>query len=463
MRTPIIRGLTLLSISLLALTGCTNKKDKTRIKELEAEIETGTTEFTATLAEREKDIAEKDELSRTAQSESAQKIQQLTLERDQATQELTTLKAETVRTEAARVARLPKDASSPGHADYDPTKEPKITNAITTLTGDKSSGTGFVVATEGKVYLYTAAHILAGNNRFSIANNTGLKYAKFGAFEMAEGTDFVRLELLDGADAPALQLAADTVKVTSATDIIGLGVSSGTISGERGKALGQKVDSIDVDPSLTQGKSGGPLLDATSGKVLGIIVKQAPEAVDPAAPGSPSGPGVIVATTLPSEIPCNAYRLNRKLEWKAVPIANFLAETKRISDFDRLTRVGQVLTVLSPAANGLIGINTTVSGGMTALAILNDARDIPVAGEILKVHAGLAAKKARTSDVDLKKQFASLVSSVVGLMQRGDAGFEPAKFTTYNRRFAEASLKWRKDVKQRLQGTGSALDAPAGK
>lgn len=461
MRTPILRGLTLLSFSLLALTGCTNKKDQARVKELETEIETVNAEFTATLAEREKELADKDEAARTAQSDTAQKVQQLTLERDQAVQELTALKSEAARTEAARVARLPKDASSPGHADYDPSKEPKITNALATITGDKTTGTGFIVTTEGKVYLYTAAHILSGNSRFSISNNAGLKFAKFGAFEMADGTDFVRLELQDASDAPTLQLAADTTKVTSATDIVGLGISSGTVSGERGKALAQKSDMIDVDPSLTQGKSGGPLLEAASGKVLAIIVRQPAEVVDLASPGAP---GVVTATTTaPGEIPCNACRLNRKLEWKAVPIANFLAETKRISDFDRLTRVGQVLTALSPAANGLIGINSTVSGGQTALAILNDARDIPVAGDILKVHTSLAARKARTSEVDLKKQYASLVSSMVGLMQRSDIGFEPAKFTTYHRRFAEASLKWRKDIQQRLQGTGGAADAPAGK
>ena len=101
MRTPILRGLTLLSFSLLALTGCTNKKDQARVKELETEIETVNAEFTATLAEREKELADKDEAARTAQSDTAQKVQQLTLERDQAVQELTALKSEAARTEAA--------------------------------------------------------------------------------------------------------------------------------------------------------------------------------------------------------------------------------------------------------------------------------------------------------------------------------------------------------------------------
>ena len=465
MKFPIIRGLAILSLSMLALSGCTNKKDRARIKDLEAEIETLNAEFTTTLGEREKELADKDEASRNAQSETAQKIQELTLERDQAAQELAALKNEATRSEAARIARLPKDASTPGHADYDPSKEPKITNAMATITGDKSAGTGFIVATEGKFFLYTAAHILSGNSRLSVSNSAGLKFAKFGNLEVAEGADFVRLELLDVTDAPALQLSPDTSKVTSATDItcLGTSASSGTVSGDRGKAIAQKGDLIDVDPTLVQGKSGGAIIDGATGKVVAIIVKQAAEQTDLGATAGGTAPGSITATSTPVEIPCSAYRLNRKVEWKAVPIGAFLAEAKKIADFDRLTRVGQALGGLSPAANGLTGMTSTVAGGQTALAVLSDAKDVPIAGEVIKMHTQLAAKKSRTSEIDLKKQFASLVSSMVGLMQRSEVGFEPIKFTPYHRRFVDDSLRWRKDVKQRLQSASSAADAPAGK
>ena len=154
MKLPIVRNLALLSITLVALSGCSNKKDQAKVKELESELTALQEESSSTLAEREKELSDKEEAYRTMQSETAEKIQQLTSERDTAISELDILKKEAARAEARRVASLPKDASSPGHADYNPAREPKITNAVCTITGDKSSGSGFVVAVEGKLYVY---------------------------------------------------------------------------------------------------------------------------------------------------------------------------------------------------------------------------------------------------------------------------------------------------------------------
>jgi S1-C subfamily serine protease len=446
MTTPVVRRIAILGLALLSLPGCTNKKDQAKIKELEAQIETLQEETSTSLNERDKELSQKDEASSKAQNDAEQKILQLTAERDKAQQELDLLKKAAARAETARIASLPKDASSPGHPDFNPANEAKITQALATVTGDKSTGTGFVVASEGKQYLYTAAHVVAGNSRLSISNSAGLKFTKFGNLEVADGTAIVRLELLDATEAPALQLAAESTKVAAATDLTALSASaaSGTVTSDRGNAIAQSEDAIDVDPSLLQGKSGGPLIATATGKVLAVII-------NPAAERSELG----TAPASGEEIPNRACRLNRKLQWKAVPIGTFLAEAKKISEYDSITRVAQALAVLSPSSTGL-GVEGTVAGGQTALAVLTAAKDVPVAAEVLAMHNLLSGKKnVRSSEADLKKRFASLISSALSQMQRSSEGFDPAKFTSYHRRLAENSLKWRKEALQQLKGSGS--------
>ncbi|MCX6874973.1 MAG: serine protease [Verrucomicrobia bacterium] len=444
MKPPVVRNLVLLSIALLSLSACTSRKNQARIKELEAQIEASAEEAAATEMAREKDQAEKSEAAYKAQSEASQQIQQLTQERDQAARELAVLKLQASRAEAARLAKLPKDASTPGHPEFDPAKEAKITTALATIVGDKSTGTGFVVATEGKVFLYTAAHVIAGNGRLSISNSVGLKFTKFGNLEVAEGANFVRLELLDAAGAPALQLADADTKVTAETNVTGLGTdgNSGTVTSERGNPSGQSDESISVDSLSLMGKSGGPLLESATGKVLAVITNPAAEQrvlwADPTTTG---------------QIPYRACRVNRKVQWKSVPIGTFLAEARKIAEFNRMTRVAQALAVLTPSATGL-GVSSTVSGSHTALSVLTAAaKDIPIATEVLAMNTQLSAKRVRTSEVDIKKRLANLLSSAVTQMQRGAADFEPSKFTPYHRPFAEDALKWRKDAEQRLQGS----------
>lgn len=453
MSTPVIRRLLVAGIALFPLFGCTNKKQVAEIKRLEAELETVQEENTATVNELHKQLSELEETSRTAAAEASQKIQEITAERDTATQQLAALKSDAKRAEAARVAKEPKDASTPGHPDFDPAKETKITQAVAAISGDVSSGNGFVVAIGDKRYLYTAGHILSGNTRLSISNSAGTKFSKFGNLETVEGSPFVRLELLDAADVPALELVGETAQVKAGAAVAALGATTagGTITAERGEVIGQTNDAIDIDANTLTGRSGGPLIDIATGKVIAVIVN----------PGAERNelwiatPAAIAAAGGGLEIPHRACRLNRPLQWKAGPVASFLADGKKINDYDAITRVAQALSVLSPTPNGL-GLQASVSGGDTALAILTAAsKDMPIAGEVIAMNAQLSGKKnVRASDADLKKRFASLISGALSQMQRSSVGFEPAKFNGYHRHFAENSIKWRKEAVVKLQGMG---------
>jgi len=453
MKSPFAHRVVLLSLAIFALSGCTDKKSLAKIQDLETQIETMQEENTTTVNDLHRQLSEAEEAARTAQSDNVQKIQQLTGERDTAVKQLATTKADVARAEAARIAKLPKDPSTPGHPEFDPSKESKYTNALATITGDKTSGTGFVAVAGGKLYLYTAASVIAGNSRFSISNAAGTKFSKFGNLEVAEKTSFVRLELLESDAVPALRLADEDNRVGADTHICCLATEggSGSIAAERGIAQGQTDDIISVDLNLLQGKTGGPMLESASGKVLAIIVDPGAEPQrqlwsEPAAAGQSGELGTL-----------RACRLNRRVLWKSVPIGNFLADAKKINEYNRLTGVAQALAVLNTSPG--FGLSTTISGSHTALSILTEAKDLPIATEVITLQADVASKRLRIGEADLKKRFSSLMSSATTQMQRGDADFDPAKFDAYHRPYAEDSLKWRKEAMKRLQTAGSVADS----
>lgn len=427
---------------MLVLTGCTNKKQQLQIDKLETELSKVEQDFETMMEEKDKELSAKDEAMRKLETDTADQIQQLTKERDAATAEATSLKKAAERAEADRLASLPKDASSPGHADFDPARETRFSHAMATVAGDVTTGTGFVVEADGKRYLYTPVGTLVGNSRLAITNAKGDKFTNFGNLEVADGSPFARLELLEAADAPALQLAASSNQVTASTKIacLGLTTSSGAVTGDLSNAFGQSNDTIDLDPNLLVGKVGGPVIDTTTGKVVGITTPPMTERTGLWEDGS---------TTPNTEVQLKVSRLNRNLTWQPIPVATFLAEAKRITDFDRLTKVAQALATMTITPDSLV-LDATVNGSNTAKSILAEAKDFPPAAEATLLNTQLTSKRVRMTGVELKKRVLSMIVSANGHLKRNAEGFDPAKFSAFHRKAAEKSLTWRKETVERL-------------
>lgn len=441
MKISVVRGLAACTLILAALPGCTSKRQQLQIKKLEATLEEVESELAESTERLEKELQAKDEELRKLESDSSNQINDLTIERDKLANELTALKRKVERAEAERVARLPKEASDPGHADFDPARETKFTHALATITGDASSGSGFIVVADGKRYLYTAAATLTGNSKLTITTAGGEKLTKFGSLETAEDCPFIRLELLDADALPALEMAERSTAVGSDTRLscLSIATDSGTVSGEMAQAFGQSEDAIDMDPNLLVGKAGGPVLNGSTGKLLGMVVDTSTERTDLWEDSATAG-----------EIPLRVTKINRDITWQAVPIGTFLGESRKIAEFDRLTKVALALAAMTPSPEGL-GVDTTVSGTHTVKSILTDAKDFPPAVEAATLHTQLVSKKARLGGADLKKRVNNLFGSALGQLQRGADAFDASKFSPYHRKRAEKSLGWRKDAVDRLK------------
>ncbi len=442
MKLSIVRGLAVSSIAVLALSGCTNKRQETKIKTLETQLDSLQEQLNETVDSNDKELSLQQQATRTLEIETTEQINQLTQERDRLAAETATLKQQIARAEAERLARIPKNTTAPAPAqpELDPTKETKFTQALVTITGDVTSGTGFVVQTEGKRYLYSPTATLIGNSRLAVTTASGEKLTKFGDLQTAEGYAVIRLELLEADALTALQIAPESTRVSSANKVACLGLTAGSaaITGTLGNAFGQNHEFIELDPTLLANRSGGPVIDTTTGQVLGIIINPAPVHT-----------ALWEARAAPGAVPLSASRLNRPLAWQPLPVAAFLAEAKKIADFDRLTRVAQALGVLVPSPNGL-GAEVAVADSHTAIAILTAAKELLFATEAATLHQQLATKSARVSGADLKKRVASFYASATAHLKRNDEAFQATQFSPYHRKAAADSIRWRKEAEQRL-------------
>ena len=357
------------------------------------------------------------------------------------------MKQKVAQLEAEIDAKTPKDASTPGHADFNPAKEEKFANAMAIITGDTVSGTGFIAEDGGKRYVYTTAALLGGNSRLAVANASGTKFTKFGNIEVADGCSFVRVELLEADDAPALQIAAAGFQITTESKLCCLGItpSNSTVTGEMIAPFGQSNETIDLDPNLLTGKTGGPIIDTTSGKVLAIITSPAAARTE-----------LFEEPTGTAEVRLGASRINRDLTWQSLPITAFLAEGKKLADFDRFTKVVQAFAAMTLTPEGL-GVDNEVAGSQTIKSVLSSVKELPVAVDAMTLHTQLAGKKARIGEADLKKRMSSLFATVSSMSKRNLAAFDPTKFSAFNRKAAEQSLKWRTDAEGRLASTSEGI------
>lgn len=447
MSTLFLRSLAVSSISVLLLAGCSSKKYQAKIKDLEAEIENLETEKEEALDAKDEEMRDKEQEFEKTEQESTAKIDEITQERDRLNSEISDLKQKVAQLEAEIDAKTPKDASTPGHEDFNPAKEEKFANAMATITGDTVSGTGFIAEAGGKRYVYTTAALLGGNSRLAVANAAGTKFTKFGNLEVADGCSFVRLELLEADDAPALQIGAAGFQITTESKLCCLGITptTGTVTGEMIAPFGQSNETIDLDPNLLTGKTGGPIIDTTTGKVLAIITSPATARAD-----------LWETTPDTAEVQLGASRINRDLTWQPLPIATFLAEGKKLADFDRFTKVVQAFAAMAPTAEGL-GVDAEVANSETVKSVLSSVKELPVAVDAMTLHTQLASKKARIGEADLKKRITSLFATVNSMSKRNLASFDPAKFSAFHRKAAEQSLKWRTDAEGRLASTAEGV------
>ena len=200
-----------------------------------------------------------------------------------------------------------------------------VTPRIVIIEGNMGSGTGFLCVSEGEVWVYTAAHVLSGNSTVSVRDSKGRVYRDFEFIECAEGVDLVRLKPKDkGLEGLEMATQADAPKVGDLIVAVGNSLGAGSLSGEPGRIMNVEENMWEVDAEIIPGNSGGPILSLDSSKVVGIVTH-----LMIAKKQNQERPGKEV------EVKRFAARLDKKWEWRKMPITRFVKEWQHIETMDR--------------------------------------------------------------------------------------------------------------------------------
>ncbi len=295
--------------------------------------------------------------------------------------------------------------------------------SIAVIEGDRSNGTGFFCRAEGQVYLYTAAHVLSGNSRLQVKLRDGTLVRKFGTLEAAEGADLVRLPVEEEI-AETLTIAPETGLAKVGEEVLASGnaAGTGTVGFEKGRILGVGPASIEIDAEVIQGNSGGPILDASSGRAMGVVTHLTAARDDRWA-----------KDTRFSEIRRFGCRLDRVWEWKKISIEGFLKEGKAILALQDQSEL--MIAALEPA--------------QWKAEVFRRLSSNPLARDITALDSWIEEQRQggqRFSETDRKKRFRGVLESARHRSRSQITGFNQEGFTWFHRDVADKEIRNRSEI-----------------
>ncbi len=452
MKASLARALAVSGVLVLLLPGCT-KRYVLKIKELEDRLAETELAMEEKQTEAEDEMYDKEASFEDQKQELENTVQNITQEKLNLEAEITRLNDEIESLKRTIDERTPKDENDQGHDNYNPAKDDKYSNAMVSLAGDGVSGCGFIAKEGGKHYLYTTAEGLRDAKNVTATTAGGVRLEKLGNLECAEGCPFVRIEVTgDTEDLTALEIAAGGRKLDSGVRLAAMWAGiGGSVNGELTTSYGFSDERIQLDESiLTREFIGGPVLETATGKTLGIVTRQTRERSDLWGDANDAGEEYDVL---------QAIRVNRSINWTAVPVTTFLAESQTIAEYDRFTKVLLAFAAMNPSPDGL-EISASAGGDVTIKSVLEDAKGLQAAREALQLHDNLANKKGqRLGEADLKKRINSLFSSLGHQSKTLGAKFDPNAFSPFQKKAAAQSQQWRKRAEQDLADKMEAISS----
>ena len=207
---------------------------------------------------------------------------------------------------------------------------PEVLSALVTISDGKGSGgTGFICTLQGKNYLFTNQHVIAGvrNARFQ---THGGHILSPGELKIAVDADLAMmtlpaipkgikpLTLMDGL--------AMTAKADDAVTIPGNSLADDVITQTHGKLLAVGGGKVETDCPIYAGNSGSPIIHRETGKVIGALTFVTNVQLDPTDKVSFRSK----KSALKSEVRYFGYRIDTVSSWKPATATGMNAEKNAI-------------------------------------------------------------------------------------------------------------------------------------
>lgn len=312
---------------------------------------------------------------------------------------------------------------------------------------ETSAGTAFVVAQDGTLYLYTAAHVLTGGAKLTVKNAQGLTLSNFGACQVATDCDLARIEVNVKPELALKVTKPGSITVGHDITAAGNSAGSGVVTLTEGKVAGIGPTELEVSAEVIQGNSGGPILSTASGEVVGVVTRAESGRED-----------IWAADTEFAKVRRFASRIDRPVPWRTTSLETLQSENSRIATFNSRTRLVYAMASLEPGQNGLrLDMQLGGGGGPTIMAIFMEHKNVAPVQKLIQMNRQLAERQLRSSERDLKKRFAGFYNDLIRLFANDTSNFEPENFSFPNRKSAGKALEWRKDATKLLQNAAAEL------
>lgn len=425
----------LIAASLL-LTGCKDEGQDKRIKELEVESADRFTEI-ETLGHRLQEA--ENELNKVRDS-----LDEAKREARVATDELTRVQRQLEiakkNEDALRESTRKKTASNPIE-EAKKVIEEKI-SSLWSIQGDQASCHGVAAEADGKTWLYMPANGLGGSTKITVKDTAGNTITKFGEFQVAADAALARLEIKE--EVPNRFVIDPAATLGENPRLIFANPAEGAGAAKLEESRPGAITAADLEFTAYGSKdtSGCPIFNGETGALLGIVL-----------PGKAAATGIWDVPQRENTGLLRATRVGRTIDWKTATIGAVLAERRKIDELNKMSRLVEAASALSPGASG-INLDAAVPGGsQTARQIFEENKDLPAVQELLKFNDGLKNQRVRVSESDIKRQVGSVFGQLGNASRRTATEVRAMKPSPANRAEMETALKWYDEAEKKLAAT----------
>jgi S1-C subfamily serine protease len=208
---------------------------------------------------------------------------------------------------------------------------------IVLIEGDNSTATGFMAKIRDVDFIVTNQHVLGNGKKLKFRTLRGEEIPTMGVFG-AIGSDIAIIRIDRGMG--ELALAKDVFSSSKIGDkvvVVGNRLGGGVATQTAGNIMGIGPTRIEVNANFEPGNSGSPIVNLTTGEVVGVATYSETRRVSVDDSGSSSARGS-EDNTGQVEKRWFGYRLDSVSKWEAIDLVQWGAQADRIDRFIETSR-----------------------------------------------------------------------------------------------------------------------------
>jgi S1-C subfamily serine protease len=242
---------------------------------------------------------------------------------------------------AAGLAEVPNKPEEPPAAPVSPADGQALSyeqmSGIVLIEGDGGTATGFMTKIRDVDFVVTNLHVLGGNKKISLKTLRGEEVPVLGIFGAA-GSDIAIIRIAKGQG--ELKLAEDVLKTSKIGDkvvVVGNRQGGGVATQTQGSIVGVGPTRIEVNANFEPGNSGSPIVNLTTGEVVGVASYSETRRLEVEETGGSAARAARRSEAPKVEKRWFGYRLDSIAKWEAVDLTKWNAQEGRIETFRDLS------------------------------------------------------------------------------------------------------------------------------